>query len=176
MGLRLSLGLVLGPWDSEGGQRPRAGCGVAPRLKCWERSRCGLGGNRAGLPARLELFLEGGHGGAWSGAQAEEHAHRLALFDRLRTRCACAVAGAERKAAECPTKKEHGFHLVLDGASEASAVASPRSSTGLTSPIQTRRIAALTSGELARLAGMLVAVGSEKLLMHGAGRGLFRGW
>lgn len=113
------------------------------------------------MPARLELFLEGGYGGAWSGAQAEEHAHRLASFDRLRTRCACAGAGAERNAAECPTKKEHGFHLVLDGASEASAVASPRSSTGLTSPVQTRRIVALSPGELARLAGMLVSTGFE---------------
>jgi hypothetical protein len=43
-------------------------------------------------------------------------------------------------------EKEHGFHLVLDGASGASAVASPRSTTVLTSSIRTHRIAALTPG------------------------------
>jgi hypothetical protein len=46
-------------------------------------------------------FFGGGYGGAWSGAQVEEHAHRLAASDRLRTRCACAGAGAERGGVPC---------------------------------------------------------------------------
>jgi hypothetical protein len=43
-------------------------------------------------------------------------------------------------------QKRTWFHLVLDGASRASAVASQRSSTVLTSSIRTHRIAALTPG------------------------------
>jgi hypothetical protein len=77
--------------------------------------------------------------------------------------------------AEVLGKKEHGFHLVLDGASEASAVASPRTSTVLTSSIQTRRIAALTSGELAAAGLAAGAHGIRRLPLHGAGRGRFRG-
>ena len=80
-------------------------------------------------------------------------------------------AGAERSAPECPTKKNNGRmtrrlrsicgagapgippHLGRCERSERRW--SPRTSTVLSSSIQTRRIAVLTPGELARPAGMV---------------------
>jgi hypothetical protein len=65
-------------------------------------------------------------------------------------------------------KKEHGSHLVLDGASEASAVASPRTSTVLTSSTQAAAAGALAIRQM-RPAGLRAgSYGIRKLPLHDA--------
>lgn len=127
------------PQDFGRGARPWGGLRGCPPTRCWQHRRATQGGNHASLPAHINFFLRGGYGGAWNGAQAEEA--RARNGSRFRHRSGRALPEPERSGTRRSAlqKKEHGFHLVLDGASGASTIASPRSSTFLTSSAPARR-------------------------------------
>jgi hypothetical protein len=85
-----------------------------------------LGGNHAFSPHVITFFARRLRRSVeWSagGGTARPHLARGIASERGR-----AVPETERNGTrpECRAKKENGFHLVLDGASEASAVALPR--------------------------------------------------
>jgi hypothetical protein len=117
------------PWppDSEGG-RGRVRAAWLPPARIAGSDGEQSGGKPRVLARTTKTFFAGGlrrrvERSAGGGGARPQSARSFAT-----SRVRAAGAEAEWNAPECPTKKEHGFHLVLDGASEASAVASPPSS------------------------------------------------
>ena len=175
LGLGLSLGLVVlvfWPQNSEGG-RGRVRAAWLPPGAIAGRLAGIQGGNHASLPARLELFFAGGYGGAWSGAQAEERARRLAAGDRLRTRRARAGAGAEWNASGVPDKKKNmGFTLSWTVRAKRApwvrCSVRRRRDSNLTSSLRTAAAGALAIRQMRPAGSAAGSYGIRKLPLHEA--------
>ncbi len=183
------------------GARPWGGLRGCPPAGGLQHRRVWRGETTRPCPPHINFFLQGGYGGAWSGAQAEERparfpARRLgafgrrgaAAFSRPRPGPDCGHVAAGRtcrsrsgtERAGVPGKKKN---MVFTLSWTVRAKRAPwvrcgvrwQRDSNLTSSIQTRRIAALTirrAGAAGRSAG---SQGIRKLPLHGAGRGRFRG-